>query len=223
MNKNLKKLICAGGSALLIFGITSCSSESKNDANQEVEVTTSFLSKSDETTKAQDLSSFNSLEFYKDEFTSETTWSLPKRLEQAANLNDSLAFSFLMCQFSGCRKESPELLIQVIYSGKEWMFMESAIFKIGEETLELIPEERDKVRETLSAGYLFEAMTFSLTDQDYEFFANRKVNEEIRIRVSGSGLKTEETQFNSVEIEGLELMLSSYRHVRNEKISASNS
>jgi hypothetical protein len=42
MNKNLIKLICAGGSALLIFGITSCSSGTKNDANQEVsEVDTS--------------------------------------------------------------------------------------------------------------------------------------------------------------------------------------
>jgi hypothetical protein len=223
MNKNLKKLICAGGLAILIFGITSCSSESKNDANQENEVTTSFLSKRDETTKVADEYSYNSLIIEKDEFTSETIWSLPKRLDQEVNLTDKIAFSFLMCQLSGCRKESPELLIQVLYSGKEWLFMESAIFKIGEETLELIPEERDKVRETLSAGYLFEAMTFSLTDQDYEFFANRKINEEIRVRVSGSGLKTEETQFNSVEIEGLELMLSSYRHVRNGKISADNS
>jgi hypothetical protein len=222
MNKNSKKLIYVSGLALLIFGITSCSSESNNDANQEVEVNTSFLSKSDETTKVADEYSYNSLIIEKDEFTSETIWSLPKRLDQEVNLNDSLAFSFLMCQLSGCRKESPELLIQVLYSGKEWLFMESAIFKIGEETLELIPEERDKVRETLSAGYLFEAMTFSLTDQDVEFFAKRKL-EEIRVRVSGSGLKTEETQFNSVEIEGLELMLASYRHVRNEKMSADNS
>jgi hypothetical protein len=223
MNKNLKKLICAGGSALLIFGITSCSSGTKNDANQEVEVTTSFLSKSDETTKAQDLSSFNSLFFYKDEFTSETTWTLPKRLEQSANLKDSLSFTFLMCQYANCRKDSPELLLQVLYNGKEWLFMENAIFKIGEETLELVPEESDKVRETLSAGYVFEAMVFVLTDQDVEFFANRKVSEEIRVRASGNGLKMEETEFNSVEIEGLELMLSSYRHVRNGKISADNS
>jgi hypothetical protein len=100
--------------------------------------------------------------------------------------------------------------------------MESAIFKIGEETLELVPEERDKVRETLTAGYVFESMVFALEDKDVEFFAKRKL-EEIRVRVSGSGLKTEETQFNSVEIEGLELMLSSYRHVRNGKISADNS
>jgi hypothetical protein len=222
MNKSLKKLIYAGGLALLIFGLTSCSSESSNDANQEVEVSTSFLSKSDETTKTADQYSFNSLIIDKDEFTSETTWSLPKRLEQEINLTDNIAFSFFMCQFAGCRKESPELLLQVIYNGKEWLFMESAIFKIGEETLELVPEERDKVRETLTAGYVFESMVFALEDKDVEFFSKRKL-EEIRVRVSGSGLNTEETQFNSVEIEGLELMLSSYRHVRNGKISADNS
>ena len=222
MNKSLKKLNYAGVSALLIFGLTSCSSESNNDANQEVEVSTSFLSKSDETTKTADQYSFNSLIIDKDEFTSETTWSLPKRLEQEINLTDNIAFSFFMCQFAGCRKESPELLLQVIYNGKEWLFMESAIFKIGEETLELVPEERDKVRETLTAGYVFESMVFALEDKDVEFFSKRKL-EEIRVRVSGSGLKTEETQFNSVEIEGLELMLSSYRHVRNEKITSDNS
>lgn len=217
-------------SLLLALGVlTSCSSGSNSnspiqgDSGEEERVDVSFLGTKDELTKSEDLKTFNSLTVERDEFTSETYWNLPKRLEQAPNLKDELTFKFYICQFGTCPEDSPELGLFLMYVAQDWLFMESAIFKIGEETLELFPEEKDKVRETMDAGYIFEVMVFGLKDDQIEFFSKVYENEEVRVRVYGSGAKSEETKFNPIEVEGLKTMLSAYRHIRNEKISGGNS
>jgi hypothetical protein len=187
------------------------------EANESVE---GFLSNSDSAAQAKDLKAFSSLVVEKDDFTSETYWNLPKNLEVKLDLKDMFLFDFNICQMGTCSKDKPELGLNIYYAAKDWLFIESAIFKLGDNTLEITPSQVSTARETLSAGYVFEAMSIGFQDREIEFFSKVFDDNLIKVRINGSGVKAEETELNALEIKGLKKLLLAYRHMMREGISA---
>lgn len=191
----------------LILALTGCGStvSTSTDANSDSSATQEYLNNSSDLAMRQGKSDFDSLVLHKDDFTKEAYYYLPQNEKNKIALN-KIQYEFYLYKPSDSDKFVPQ--IQISYGGDEWLFMESAIFKINDEVMDFAPI-MDPVRQTITNG-VFEVLFFELTNKQVNFLGKTKSITDLDIRVITETL--EEMKLNAVEYKGLKKILSAYRY-----------
>ena len=200
----IKKIILCLSLILVLTGCGSTVSTSSG-TNSDSEVTQEYLDKSSDLLLSQGKSDFDSLVLDKDDFTKEAYYHLPENEKNKIVFN-KIQYEFFLHKPSDSDNFLP--MIQIGYGGNEWLFMESAIFKINDEVMDFAPT-MDPVRQTITGG-IFEILFFELTNDQVNFLGKSKSITDLDIRVNTETL--EEMKLNSVEYKGLKKILSAYRY-----------
>lgn len=192
---------------LIASFLAGCSEKSPTSAPQETPTMTSqYLDITSESIEMQGKSDFDSLVLDKDDFTKQASYYLPKN-EKNKIVLEKIQYEFFLHKPSDSNEFRP--VIEIAYSSRfDWLFMESAIFKINDEVMNFAPT-RDPVRQTLTGG-IAELLYFELTNEQVNFLGKTKSITDLDIRVYTETLK--EMKLNGIEYKGLKKILSAYRY-----------
>ncbi len=102
------------------------------------------------------------------------------------------------------------------YSGDDWKFYESIMFKFGEEVREF-KSSQPPLRE-VEGGYVMEILSYFTTAEDVDFLSKVFTFGEPELRInSDNGLYTE-MKLSAVELNNLKKVLLAYKYIVNSKI-----
>jgi len=195
--------------ALSAAVLVGCSTSNSSTTSVPAEPTGYMGNKSDSITK-QGKADFASLTLEEDDFTKESYYNLPEKEQAEVKFND-MYFSFFLYKAPESNNFMPAF--SLTYYGKDWLFMESAIFKVNEDVMTFIPDvgpDRDPIN-----GYPSEWLAFYVTDEKVNFLGQSKSNSDLEIRVNTKTYK--ETKLTLIEYKGLKKILSAYRYLESLK------
>jgi hypothetical protein len=156
-----------------------------------------------------------------DEFNGQIKLSLPTETTPANKEKPLyIVHDMVLCE-PGCKKITPVIridTISVIY-GFDFLYIDTHIFKIGEETREIKFKsiDSDSYRTDEFGLISWELDSYALNESDIEFFAKSFTNDSIKLKVYGEN-GTAEIEFLDQELEDLQTSLLVYRYIINENI-----
>jgi hypothetical protein len=182
MNKNLKKLICAGGSAILIFGVTSCSSGNSSSIttlptdNAELEPTLANVSKAEFDT------ALKNVDVTVDEFKGNY------EIFGKGDPNITVGSNVMSLTLALSREKSnSEWRTNFVsgYAGADWMFHDEWNLKSTKGILSVNIDSsiRDDQAES---GYVTELAIYPANDDEVAMFCEVTSGSEVRFRLRGS-------------------------------------
>ena len=205
--KNRKYLIIIFTLCASVLAGCSASNSSTTTAPAEP---TGYLGNNSDSITEQGKNDFASLILEEDDFTKESYYYLPEK-EQAEVIFNDIYFSFFLYKESESANYMPAFSLN--YFGKDWLFMESAIFKVNDDVMTFVPDigpDRDPLN-----GYPSEWLAFYVTDEKVNFLGQSKSNSDLDIRVNTKTYK--EIKLSLIEYNGLKKILSAYRYLKSLK------
>jgi hypothetical protein len=209
-----RKVISKKKCFVIIFALSAsvlagCSASNSSTTTAPAEPTGYLGNNSDSITK-QGKTDFASLTLKEDDFTKESYYYLPENEQAEVKFND-MYFSFFLYKESESANYMPAFSLN--YFGKDWLFMESAIFKVNDDVMTFVPDigpDRDPLN-----GYPSEWLAFYVTDEKVNFLGQSKSNSDLDIRVNTKTYK--EIKLSLIEYKGLKKILSAYRYLKSLK------
>ena len=205
--KNRKYLIIIFTLCASVLAGCSASNSSTTTAPAEP---TGYLGNNSDSITEQGKNDFASLILEEDDFTKESYYYLPEK-EQAEVIFNDIYFSFFLYKESESANYMPAFSLN--YFGKDWLFIESAIFKVNDDVMTFVPDigpDRDPLN-----GYASEWLAFYVTDEKVNFLGQSKSNSDLDIRVNTKTYK--EIKLSLIEYNGLKKILSAYRYLKSLK------
>lgn len=209
-----QKIIKNGKYLIIIFTLCAsvlagCSASNSSTTTAPAEPT-GYLGNNSDSITEQGRNDFASLILEEDDFTKESYYYLPEK-EQAEVIFNDIYFSFFLYKESESANYMPAFSLN--YFGKDWLFMESAIFKVNDDVMTFVPDigpDRDPLN-----GYPSEWLAFYVTDEKVNFLGQSKSNSDLDIRVNTKTYK--EIKLSLIEYNGLKKILSAYRYLKSLK------
>ena len=189
--------------------LAGCSASNSSTTTAPAEPT-GYLGNNSDSIIEQGKNDFASLILEEDDFTKESYYYLPEK-EQAEVIFNDIYFSFFLYKESESANYMPAFSLN--YFGKDWLFMESAIFKVNDDVMTFVPDigpDRDPLN-----GYPSEWLAFYVTDEKVNFLGQSKSNSDLDIRVNTKTYK--EIKLSLIEYNGLKKILSAYRYLKSLK------
>ena len=189
--------------------LAGCSASNSSTTTAPAEPT-GYLGKNSDSITEQGKTDFASLTLEEDDFTKESYYYLPEKEQAEVKFND-IYFSFFLYKESESANYMPAFSLN--YFGKDWLFIESAIFKVNDDVMTFVPDigpDRDPLND-----YPSEWLAFYVTDEKVNFLGQSKSNSDLDIRVNTKTYK--EIKLSLIEYKGLMKILSAYRYLKSPK------
>ncbi len=199
-------------SALLLSGCSSNKSAEESDTGESVsQISTNWLeTKSDEIT-AEGKAAFESLIPDYDEFENTGYFNLPKSLNVKPVIGKIVTqFYLLAIDSKGPFRFYPAAM--VVYTSKDWLFIDSLYLKFGDEVKEFISE--DQWRDVLSNASVSEIVPIDFNSEESVLFLSKVFDvDSVGVRFGSRNVGPDDRNLTELELKGLKTVLLAYRYM----------
>jgi outer membrane murein-binding lipoprotein Lpp len=208
-------------SALLISGCSSTNQDAaKSDTEQSnSEISANWLNTKNDAIQAEGKAAFESLIPDYDEFENTGYFDLPKSLEVKIVFGKIVTrFSLLAIDSKGPFRFYPSAT--VVYTGKDWLFIDSLYLKFGDEVKEFISE--GQLRDVLSGANVSEIVPILFNSEESVLFLSKVFNvDSVGVRFGARKVGADDRNLTELELNSLKTVLLAYRYMhQNDLLTA---
>jgi len=202
--------------AVTVLLISGCSSTNQNSAKSDTEqsnpeISTNWLNTKSDAIQAEGKAAFESLIPDYDEFENTGYFNLPKSLNVKPVIGKIVTqFYLLAIDSKGPFRFYPSAM--VVYTSKDWLFIDSLYLKFGDEVKEFISE--DQWRDVLSNASVSEIVPIEFNSEESVLFLSKVFNvDSVGVRFGSRNVGPDDRNLTELELKGLKTVLLAYRYM----------
>jgi outer membrane murein-binding lipoprotein Lpp len=202
--------------AVSVLLISGCSSTNQNSAESDTEqsnseISANWLNTKSDAIQAEGKAAFESLIPDYDEFENTGYLYPPKSLEAKIAVGKiATRFSLIATDDRGPFRFYP--YATVVYTGKDWLFIDSLYLKFGDEVKEFISE--DQWRDVLSNASVSEIVPIEFNSEESVLFLSKVFDvDSVGVRFGSRNVGPGDRNLTELELKGLKTVLLAYRYM----------